>query len=302
MKDVDIEAALAANRRKILSVRRAEGHDQPELSAERLRKMATRSKRARGRRQRSDAEAVRWARKLQRLMQGLIGLQVASLLLATAAAGAPVLLLFCGIDGFGMAATLPDVQRHHALCTVFNLCYLLGSVGAPVALSAARSDEDAHDTPAAGRPVNGVSSRLEVSTGRRAPAASRPVPVCALVAGQPLEPRGGGGGGLRAAPPADALPVRLGGTRRGGGARPVWRAPLLRSSDRSATCPGHVPQAADLRLVRGLSAFTVDDAESAPGQPEQELIPCVVRLLNLSGDPVDIYFEDVCRVKQRFVM
>ena len=115
MKDVDIEAALAANRRKILSVRRAEGHDQPELSAERLRKMATRSKRARGRRQRSDAEAVRWARKLQRLMQGLIALQVASLLLATAAAGAPVLLIFCGMPnvllpsrdgpGIGIAGT-----------------------------------------------------------------------------------------------------------------------------------------------------------------------------------------------------
>ena len=38
--------------------------------------------------------------------------------------------------------------------------------------------------------------------------------------------------------------------------------PLLRSSETSATCRGHVPQAADLRLVRGLSAFTVDDADA----------------------------------------
>ena len=36
-------------------------------------------------------------------------------------------------DGFGMAASLVRVQRHHALCQVFNVAYLLSSVIVPLA-------------------------------------------------------------------------------------------------------------------------------------------------------------------------
>jgi len=127
--DALIEAALRSNQLKISSLRRAEGKEPLEMRFQT-------PGRKRRRNHRSDAEAFRRARKLQRLMQGLCALQVASTLVVAAAAGAPVLLLFVAIDGFGGAATLSRIQKQHALCTVFNLAYLVGSVGAPVALTA----------------------------------------------------------------------------------------------------------------------------------------------------------------------
>jgi hypothetical protein len=132
--DAAIEAALRANQKKIAAVRRAEGKEPLALASTRFDTPSRKKKRTG--RQRSDAEAFRRARKIQRLMQGLCALQVASTLIVTAAAGAPILLLFIAINGFGGAATLSRVQRHHSLCTIFNLAYLLGSLGAPVALAA----------------------------------------------------------------------------------------------------------------------------------------------------------------------
>lgn len=132
--DAAIEAALRSNQKKIAAVRRAEGKEPLELASSRFNTPGNKKKRTG--RHRSDAEAFRRARKIQRLMQGLCALQVASTLVVTAAADAPILLLFVAIDGFGGAATLSRVQRQHALCTIFNLAYLLGSLGAPVALAA----------------------------------------------------------------------------------------------------------------------------------------------------------------------
>eukprot|EP00967_Tisochrysis_lutea_P121629 scaffold200614_cov26-Tisochrysis_lutea.AAC.3 len=134
--DAAIEAALRSNRKKIEAVRRAEGKEPLELAADALSRLPGGRRRRRQARHRSDAEAFRRARKIQRLMQGLCVMQVVATLIVSAAADAPVLLLFVVIDGFGAAATLSRVQKQHALCTVFNLVYLLGSLGAPVALTA----------------------------------------------------------------------------------------------------------------------------------------------------------------------
>jgi hypothetical protein len=62
---------------------------------------AARKSRRRAVRMRSDAEAFRWAVKVQRLMQGNCALQVFASLVVALSASAPILLLFIATDGFG---------------------------------------------------------------------------------------------------------------------------------------------------------------------------------------------------------
>ena len=80
----------------------------------------------------SVAEDYRRARTLQRVLQAVCGVQMACTFVL--AMLGPVGLLFAVAgDGFGMAASLVRVQRHHALCQVFNVAYLLSSVIVPLA-------------------------------------------------------------------------------------------------------------------------------------------------------------------------
>ena len=91
-----------------------------------------RSGAARGADALSVAEDYRRARTLQRVLQAVCGVQMACTFVL--AMLGPVGLLFAVAgDGFGMAASLVRVQRHHALCQVFNVAYLLSSVIVPLA-------------------------------------------------------------------------------------------------------------------------------------------------------------------------
>ena len=94
---------------------------------------ATAKKRRRARRDAlSVAEDYRRARTLQRVLQAVCGVQMACTFVL--ALLGPVGLLFAVAgDGFGMAASLVRVQKHHALCQVFNVAYLLSSVIVPLA-------------------------------------------------------------------------------------------------------------------------------------------------------------------------
>ena len=66
------------------------------------------------------------------MLQAVCGVQMACTFVL--AMLGPVGLLFAVAgDGFGMAASLVRVQRHHALCQVFNVAYLLSSVIVPLA-------------------------------------------------------------------------------------------------------------------------------------------------------------------------
>ena len=154
-EEQDIANRLAAYHRKIVSLRApaiasdaAEGLETPRADKNRRRVSQ----------QRSAAEDYRHARSVQRLLQGVCTAQIVLTLTLAVIARQAVLLAFLPGDAFGMAASLARVQRSHGVCAVFNIAYLLSSVGMPLVLvvavvksggGAELADhiQHAHDTP-----------------------------------------------------------------------------------------------------------------------------------------------------------
>ena len=73
---------------------------------------------------------------MQWLVQGVCSVQIV-LTLALAAIGDSVVAAYLFGHCFGFSATFARVQRARALCTVFNIAYLLSSLSCPAALIAA---------------------------------------------------------------------------------------------------------------------------------------------------------------------
>ena len=131
----DIAKRLAAYHRKIVSLRQPV---LPEAITEGLETPRGGNKARRPSRMRSAAEDYRHARQIQRLLQGVCSSQLILTTTLAFLSHFPVLFAFLPGDLFGLAASLARVQRAHALCTVFNLAYLLTSAGMPLLLLVAR--------------------------------------------------------------------------------------------------------------------------------------------------------------------
>ena len=132
----DIAARLANYSRRIRELRKLDGPVPENMtSMEGLETPDKASGRRRGRPV-SVAETYRHARQVQRLVQGV---SIAQALLTSVLAAMTHAVLALYMFGFacGLAASFARVQRAHALCTVFNLAYLLSSLGCPLALVAA---------------------------------------------------------------------------------------------------------------------------------------------------------------------
>ena len=111
--------------KKITQLRKASGDD-VQLS----RPRAERRKRNRRTRQlRSEAEDYRRARLAQRVVQAVCSVQMLSTVLLAILSHPAFAVTLVGYS-FGMAASFARVQRHHAVCMVFNVAYGLVSFGA----------------------------------------------------------------------------------------------------------------------------------------------------------------------------
>ena len=132
----DIALRLAAYHRKIVSIRAAVLPEAAEgLETPRAKGNSTRNRLVR---LRSVAEDYRHARTVQRLLQGVCSSQMVLTVLLVIVAHQPILFAFLPGHAFGLTASFARVQRAHALCSVFNLTYLLASLGMPVVLLVAR--------------------------------------------------------------------------------------------------------------------------------------------------------------------
>ena len=130
--DIDLEQQLRSYRKKINTLRKAGGNgmDADGLTSP---KAERRQRRRRMRQLRSTAEDYRRARLAQRVVQAICGAQIGSTLLLAAMSNAAFAATLIG-NGFGMAASFARVQKHHAICMVFNVAYLIASVAEPFAL------------------------------------------------------------------------------------------------------------------------------------------------------------------------
>eukprot|EP00964_Phaeocystis_antarctica_P145925 scaffold112086_cov66-Phaeocystis_antarctica.AAC.1 len=129
--DIDMAQTLQSYSKKITQLRKASGDDVP-LS----RPRAERRKRNRRTRQlRSEAEDYRRARLAQRVVQAVCSVQMLSTVLLAILSHPAFAVTLVGYS-FGMAASFARVQRHHAVCMVFNVAYGLVSFGEPTALLA----------------------------------------------------------------------------------------------------------------------------------------------------------------------
>ena len=129
--DIDMAQQLQSYSKKITQLRKASGDD-VALS----RPRAERRRRNRRTRQlRSEAEDYRRARLAQRVVWVICSVQMLSTVLLAILSHPAFAVTLVGY-GFGMAASFARVQRHHAVCMVFNMAYGLVSFGEPSALLA----------------------------------------------------------------------------------------------------------------------------------------------------------------------
>jgi tetratricopeptide (TPR) repeat protein len=131
LDEQDIAARLANYSRKLQSIRRNDGLVSEGLTSAALEN--TPAGRRRHARPLSIAENYRFAVQIQRLVQGVSFTQTVLTAVLTAMSSS-VLALYIPGYAFGFAASFARVQRQHGLCTVFNLAYLLSSLGCPLAL------------------------------------------------------------------------------------------------------------------------------------------------------------------------
>ena len=129
--DLDMAQQLEIYKRKITSLKKAGGED-PMLTSP---KAERRNRKRRTRHLRSVAEDYRRARLAQRVVQAICGLQMLCTVLLAVMSSAGFAITLVGY-GFGMAASFARVQKHHAICMVFNVAYGLVSFAMPVALLA----------------------------------------------------------------------------------------------------------------------------------------------------------------------
>jgi len=131
--DLDLEQQLRSYRKKINTLRKAGGGTDMDAGGLTSPKAERRQRRKRMRQLRSTAEDYRRARLAQRIVQAICGAQIGSTLVLAALANAAFAATLIG-NGFGMAASFARVQKHHAICMVFNVAYLIASVAEPFAL------------------------------------------------------------------------------------------------------------------------------------------------------------------------
>jgi len=131
LDEQDIAARLANYSRKLQSIRRNDGLVSEGLTSAALEN--TPAGRRRHARPLSIAENYRFAVQIQRLVQSVSFTQTVLTAVLTAMSSS-VLALYIPGYAFGFAASFARVQRQHGLCTVFNLAYLLSSLGCPLAL------------------------------------------------------------------------------------------------------------------------------------------------------------------------